>query len=94
MSTVPATRYTITFRGRVQGVGFRATACRVAEGYQVTGWVMNVRDGSVCCVAEGSRAELDRFVSAIQGAMDRHIFETTIADSEATGEFEHFSIAY
>ena len=62
-------RYDVTFRGRVQGVNFRWTTCRVAQRFDVTGWVCNERDGSVRCVAEGDPAELDAFVKAVQQAM-------------------------
>ena len=42
MSAAPATatRYTIRFTGRVQGVNFRWTTCRVAAGFAVTGWAI------------------------------------------------------
>ena len=50
-------RYDGTFRGRVQGVNFGWTTCRVGQRFDVTGWVGNERDGSVRCVAEGDPAE-------------------------------------
>ncbi len=89
-----AIRYTIDFRGRVQGVFFRATALEVARGYEVTGWVKNERDGSVLCVAEGEKAELDRFVAAVRMAKRPNIEDVRIEESPATGEFEGFNIRY
>ena len=88
------TRYTITFTGRVQGVGFRATTISVAEGFNVTGWVRNQRDGSVLCIAEGERAELDRFVNAVKSAMEGCVDETNIQESPATGEFDGFGVRH
>ncbi|NNM27707.1 MAG: acylphosphatase, partial [Phycisphaerales bacterium] len=44
---------TVIFRGRVQGVFFRATTRALAQDYAVTGWGRNEADGSVRCVVEG-----------------------------------------
>src|SRR5262245_42953377 len=54
------------YSGRVQGVGFRATAKRVAHGYEVTGTVRNLPDGRVEMVVEGERRELEAFQQAIR----------------------------
>jgi len=59
-------RRRIYFSGRVQGVGFRATAKWLARGFDVAGWVRNLADGRVELLAEGDPAELDRFLSAIR----------------------------
>ena len=85
-------RYTITFTGAVQGVGFRATAIAVANGYEVGGWVRNQPDGTVLCVAEGEPAELDRFMSALKQAMQGYVREANITQSPATGEFRGFGM--
>ena len=87
-------RYTITFAGRVQGVGFRATTEDVAAGFDVSGWVRNERDGSVLCIAEGEKAELDRFVEAVKRAMASCLRDTNIQDSPATGEFSGFGVRH
>lgn len=86
--------YTIRFSGRVQGVFFRATAQRVAQGFALTGWVRNEPDSSVCCVVEGEKGELDRFVAAVKQAKAENIDEVRIDESLATGEFRGFSIRY
>ena len=85
-------RYTITFTGTVQGVGFRYTAERIARQIGVTGWVRNESDGSVKCVVESEQAQLDSFIAAIQQAMRRCIADTSIHSAPATGEFRDFSI--
>lgn len=87
-------RYDIRFTGRVQGVGFRMTAQRVARDYAVAGWVRNEPDGSVRCAAEGETSELDRFVEAVQRAMAGNIQDTQIQRGTATGEFSEFSIRH
>jgi acylphosphatase len=87
-------RHTITFTGRVQGVGFRATTVSVAQRFNVSGWVRNERDGGVLCVVEGEADELDRFTKAIQQAMHGCVRETHIQESPATGEFSGFGVRH
>lgn len=57
-----AARLEAVVHGRVQGVGFRYFAIDVAAGLELDGWVANEPDGSVRCVAEGSRAALEAFL--------------------------------
>lgn len=85
-------RYTIRFTGRVQGVGFRLTTVRVADDFDIAGWVRNEADGSVQCVAEGATDELDRFVAAIQQRMGGNIADTSISSGSPTNEFSGFTI--
>ena len=89
-----ASRYDVTFTGRVQGVNFRWTTCRVAVGFSVAGWVRNEPDGSVRCVAEGEPQELDAFVRAVQEAMAGHIRDTKISRAPARGDLEGFTVRY
>jgi acylphosphatase len=72
---MPAQRLRHYFRGRVQGVGFRYTAHRIAADYEVCGYVRNLPDGRVELVAEGEPAEIDRFVNAVQEALGSHIHQ-------------------
>jgi acylphosphatase len=52
-----------TVRGRVQGVGFRASAATEARRLGLAGWVKNRFDGTVEVVAEGSDAHADAFLA-------------------------------
>ena len=85
-------RLSISFSGLVQGVFFRATTYDIARDYAVSGWVRNETDGSVRCVVEGERDELDRFLTAVSLAKKTYIEDVAIEESDATGEFEGFSI--
>jgi acylphosphatase len=52
-------RLDATVTGAVQGVGYRWFVVDVARGLGLRGWVANQADGSVRCVAEGPRADLE-----------------------------------
>lgn len=51
--------------GRVQGVGFRAYAARVAYALRLRGGARNLDDGGVEVVAAGPEHALDRLESAL-----------------------------
>jgi acylphosphatase len=54
-----------SFEGRVQGIGFRYTVKDLARGFDVSGWVRNLPDGTVQMLAAGEEAEIDAFLGAI-----------------------------
>jgi acylphosphatase len=87
-------RARVVFRGRVQGVFFRANTreCALSEG--LTGWVRNRPDGSVEAVFEG---EEERVRRAIEWCSKKQpyarVSSAEVEDSDPTGEFETFSIA-
>jgi acylphosphatase len=87
-------RRTVYYSGRVQGVGFRYTTCRTAEGFRVTGYVRNLRDGRVEVVVEGEAAEVDRFLAAVAGQLSTHIQSVQGHDGPTTGEFGRFDVRY
>jgi acylphosphatase len=81
----------VQYRGDVQGVGFRMTARRVAQGFSVTGYVKNLEDGAVELVAIGAADEIDRFLGAIRSRMAGYIREEDIQD-EPPHSFPSFEI--
>ena len=63
----------VVYSGRVQGVGFRYTAQRLAMGFPVAGYVRNLRSGDVELLAEGTAADVDAFLEAIGRALAPNI---------------------
>ena len=86
-------RLSIWYSGRVQGVGFRMTCASLAKGFAVTGRVCNLTDGRVELVAEGERAELERFRDRIAVEMQRYITQQVQDWTAAQGTWTNFGIA-
>ena len=85
---------TVLYAGRVQGVGFRYTACRAAGRYDVTGYVRNLPDGSVECVAEGESSEIGAFLADLEQAMSGYIRGRSGHTAPFSGGFANFSVRY
>lgn len=80
-------------KGRVQGVGFRAHAEFYANQIGVTGWVRNVGWDTVEAVAEGTRAQVERFVEMMkQGPSMSRVEEARVEYETVTGEFGEFGV--
>lgn len=92
-------RREVSYRGRVQGVGFRFTAVHIARGYAVVGYVQNLADGTVELVAEGPPTEVERFTEAIAERMRLNIQEARVTDSRpdygaAGSPYQEFGVRY
>jgi acylphosphatase len=55
----------VFYEGRVQGVGFRFTVRHIAKGFDLTGWVRNLRDGRVELQVTGDEAEVRAFLDQV-----------------------------
>lgn len=56
----------IIFYGRIQGVGFRYTACYLARPLGLTGWVKNLWDGSVEMEVQGPESDIETMLKRLQ----------------------------
>ncbi len=62
----PLTRLHATFRGKVQGVGFRWFVKESAEAMSLVGWVRNLTDGSVEAEVQGPDGAVDGFLKSVR----------------------------
>jgi acylphosphatase len=72
------------YRGRVQGVGFRFTAQRLAHERAISGTVRNCHDGSVELFVQGEASEVDSFLKDLGRQMKDYLGEQIIQDVEPT----------
>ncbi|MGA1848620.1 MAG: acylphosphatase [Thermoplasmatota archaeon] len=86
-------RVHVIFRGRVQGVWFRANCQKKAVSLDLKGWVKNLPDGTVECVAEGPRKDLELFVEWCSNNQPMaKVTGTDLYWEVQTGEFREFRI--
>jgi len=83
----------VYYSGRVQGVGFRYTAQRVAENFEVVGFVRNLPNGAVELMAEGSPEQVDAFLLAVAQSMAGYIEQTRVED-KTPRSFPDFRVQY
>ncbi|MFA5287008.1 MAG: acylphosphatase [Candidatus Omnitrophota bacterium] len=84
----------IYYSGRVQGVGFRFTAQRIAEELGLCGWVRNIDNGKVEISAEGDESVLNNFLAQIDSAFSRYIQDEQVNWEPAAGGYRDFSIKF
>lgn len=85
-------RRRMIFTGTVQGVGFRATTCRLAEDFAVTGFVRNLRDGTVELEVQGAPSEIEGLRGAIQREMGDLIRDLQQTEQPTLGDEAGFHI--
>lgn len=84
----------VFYEGHVQGVGFRWTVKRLAQGFEVTGWVKNLPDGRVELLATGEAAEVEAFLEAIgESELKSHIKQREVHPASADPALRGFEIA-
>jgi len=87
-------RIHVFYSGRVQGVGFRFTAERIALSLGITGWVKNIYDGRVEIVAEADEKKLEKFLKEINSYFSNYIQDQDTDWQESTGEFKDFGLKF
>ena len=89
------TRATAIISGRVQGVFFRMETKRAADRFGVSGWVRNLKDGTVGAVFEGEQDQVDALLDwCRQGPPRADVTEVAVTWGEFTGEFKGFNISF
>ena len=84
----------VIFIGRVQGVGFRYTAHRIAQRHQLTGFVRNLPDGTVEMLAQGHAQDIDDCMQDIKDYFGDYLRETRIQEIPTDPKYKGFRITF
>ncbi len=84
----------IIFSGRVQGVGFRFTARRIAGRYGLRGFVRNLPNGTVEMFAQGDANDVAQCLRDIGEAFAGYVRDAKIEDASPNARYDGFSIAF
>lgn len=88
-------RAKLLVRGKVQGVGYRAFAVRVASQRGLYGWVRNLDDGRVELEVEGTKEQIMLLIEeAKTGPPASRVAAVEVEWSPATGRFSDFHVRY
>jgi acylphosphatase len=82
----------VHYSGRVQGVGFRFTAHRIAQRHQVKGYVRNLDDGRVELVAVGPPDEVKALLAEVASTMDSNITHVNVEEVTLGKRYTSFEI--
>lgn len=86
-------RIDATVVGRVQGVGFRWFVVDAARQLGLAGWVANEADGTVRCVAEGPRADVEALLVELRrGPLGARVDRVIPRWGRPAGEFDRFDM--
>ena len=81
--------------GRVQGVGYRAFAARVARALRLAGGATNREDGRVEIVAEGPAHALDRLEAALgEGSRLARVDQVVVETLERGASASPFDVEF
>jgi acylphosphatase len=79
--------------GKVQGVYFRQNTQIVANRYNVSGWVRNLKDGRVELVLEGNEIDVTNVIKWSHiGSPNSNVENVDVKYEKYTGEFLEFKI--
>lgn len=82
----------ITYTGRVQGVGFRFTAQRIAMRYELTGYVKNLPTGQVEMLIQGHPEDIEDCIRDLSETFS--VRDTKIEQAPLNARYTSFEIAF
>jgi len=81
--------------GKVQGVGFRFFATRVARKLGLKGHIQNLRDGAVTATVEGEADKIDEWLNEIrEGPRYAEVVEIKQEKKEFSGKLGDFDVKF
>ena len=78
--------------GRVQGVGFRATAKHHASQLKLVGFARNLPDGSVEICAQGEKKTLEKLMSELKAEFGSYIDKMQVRFQASSESYSNFRI--
>ena len=85
----------IRIHGKVQGVGYRFFATRVARKLGLKGWIQNNRDGSVEAMVEGEKSAIDEWVEELkEGPRYAEVTRIDQESKDVTGRLPDFDVKF
>lgn len=85
----------ITIHGKVQGVGYRFFATRVARRLGLKGWIENNRDGSVEATVEGEKSAIDDWIEELkEGPRYAEVTRIDQEPKDFTGALPDFDVKF
>jgi acylphosphatase len=85
----------IRIHGKVQGVGYRFFATRVARRLGLKGWIRNNRDGSVETMVEGETATIDEWIEELrEGPRYAEVTSVEQESKDFTGRLGDFDVKF
>jgi len=88
-------RVRVRVEGLVQGVFYRATTQRQARALGLKGWVRNLPDGAVECLAEGEKGDVEELLRWLaRGPTGARVDRVTTGWEPYRGDQLEFSIRY
>ena len=81
--------------GKVQGVRYRDYVQVSATGLGITGWVQNLRDGTVAVCAQGMQDELKSFIEFLhEGSLQAQVEGVSVDWRTTKHRHDDFSIHF
>ena len=84
----------IIFSGKVQGVGFRKKSSLIAANWQLTGFVKNLRDGTVEMLVQGKPEDVATCLKEIKSFFKGNITGEKIGEVAYEPKYADFKILY
>ena len=85
----------IRIHGKVQGVGYRFFATRVARRLGLKGTIQNLRDGSVEAVVEGEKQTIDDWIEELkEGPRYAEVSRIDQDGKEFSGRLPDFDVKF
>ncbi len=92
---MPKEQRVIRIHGKVQGVGYRFFATRVARRLGLKGSIQNNRDGSVDAVVEGEKNVIDEWVEELrEGPRYAEVTKIDQETKDFTGRLGDFDVKF